>query len=40
MKKNFTVVIETFPFEQAALTYNRMMITNVHFRSVLKIGGS
>jgi D-arabinose 1-dehydrogenase-like Zn-dependent alcohol dehydrogenase len=32
-------MIEVFPLEQAALTFNKMMSGKVHFRSVLKMGG-
>lgn len=41
---NFSVLtgalpmIETFPLEQAALAYEKMMTARVHFRAVLKIG--
>ena len=29
-------MIETFPLEQAALAFNRMMTAKVHFRAVIK----
>jgi alcohol dehydrogenase len=31
-------MIEVFPLQQAALAYEKMMTTKVHFRSVLKMG--
>jgi D-arabinose 1-dehydrogenase-like Zn-dependent alcohol dehydrogenase len=31
-------MIEVVPLEQAALAYERMMTSKVHFRSVLRIG--
>ncbi len=31
-------MIEVFPLEQAALAYEPMMTSKVHFRSVLRIG--
>ena len=31
-------VIEVFPLEQAALAYEKMMTSKVHFRAVLKVG--
>jgi propanol-preferring alcohol dehydrogenase len=33
-------MVEVFPLEQAALAYERMMSAKVHFRAVLKIGGT
>jgi D-arabinose 1-dehydrogenase-like Zn-dependent alcohol dehydrogenase len=33
-------MVEVFPLEQAALAYEKMMSGKVHFRAVLKMGGS
>jgi propanol-preferring alcohol dehydrogenase len=33
-------MVEVFPLEQAALAFDKMMSAKVHFRAVLKIGGS
>lgn len=31
-------MVEVFPLEQAALAYEKMMTSKVHFRAVLKMG--
>jgi D-arabinose 1-dehydrogenase-like Zn-dependent alcohol dehydrogenase len=33
-------MVEVFPLEQVALAFEKMLSAKVHFRAVLKIGGS